>query len=91
MFLLNLYVLLAINLSRDVTDSELWFDEKAPSRSFRNMLAISKLYAKESGFLRNGDLIIVAELDALEVIGASIVSVKSEPRSKVEEKSWREL
>lgn len=64
-----------------VTESELWFDEKTPSRSFRAMLSVSKLYAKESGFLPNGDLMIVAELDAIE---ASVVTVKSEPLSKVD-------
>lgn len=56
-------------MSGDVTDSELWFDEKALLPDFRVKLELSKLHSKESGFLLNGDLTIVAEIDALEVTG----------------------
>ncbi|ESQ46912.1 hypothetical protein EUTSA_v10028053mg, partial [Eutrema salsugineum] len=54
-----------------VTDSELYFDEKTPSRRYPTVLPPSKLLAKDGGFLVNGELKIVLEVVAHEVIGTS--------------------
>lgn len=47
----------------------LWFDKDHPGWGWNTMLPLNELHAKDSGFLVNGELKIVAEIYLLEVIG----------------------
>lgn len=69
------------------TDSELYLDEKSPFCRYPTVLPPSKLLAEDGGFLVNGELMIVVEVVALEVIGTSSSgeSDNSKPLSEVEE------
>ena len=51
------------------TETSIWFDQKAPGWGISGMLPFAKLHDKDGGFLVNDELKIVAELEALEVIG----------------------
>ncbi|KAG7561306.1 MATH/TRAF domain [Arabidopsis thaliana x Arabidopsis arenosa] len=51
-----------------------WFCEKVPDWGFTNMFPLNELKAKDSGFLVNGDLKIIVEIEVLEVIGLLNVS-----------------
>ncbi|CAN6930678.1 unnamed protein product [Brassica oleracea] len=51
------------------TDAEKWFDEKSPRWGLLSMFPLNEIHAKESGFLVNGELKIVAEIEVLKVIG----------------------
>lgn len=53
----------------DFTELEHWFDEKTSSWGFSSMCPLNEIHAKESGFLLNGELKIVVEVDVLETIG----------------------
>ncbi|KAL1201585.1 MATH domain and coiled-coil domain-containing protein [Cardamine amara subsp. amara] len=46
-----------------------WFELKSPGWGRNSMFPLNKINAKDSGFLLNGELKIVAEVDVLEVIG----------------------
>lgn len=46
------------------------------------MLALSQLHDKDGGFLVNGEVMIVAELDVFEVIGTLDASEKSQEASE---------
>ncbi|KAJ0255494.1 MATH domain and coiled-coil domain-containing protein [Hirschfeldia incana] len=46
-----------------------WFEEKAYSWGFPSMLSLDEINAKDSGFLVNGELKIVVEIELLEIIG----------------------
>ncbi|RID54464.1 hypothetical protein BRARA_G01787 [Brassica rapa] len=46
-----------------------WFEQMTPGWGPPSMLPLNELHAKDSGFLVNGDLKIVVEIDVLEVIG----------------------
>ncbi|CAF2048417.1 unnamed protein product [Brassica napus] len=50
-------------------ETNIWFDEKAPGWGLSGMLPFAKLHDKDGGFLVNDELKIVAEIEALEVIG----------------------
>ncbi|CAF2048412.1 unnamed protein product [Brassica napus] len=50
-------------------ETSIWFDQKAPGWGLSGMLPFAKLHDKDGGFLVNDELKIVAELEALEVIG----------------------
>ncbi|WZZ17861.1 hypothetical protein YC2023_110950 [Brassica napus] len=50
-------------------ETRIWFDQKAPGWGLSGMLPFAKLHDKDGGFLVNDELKIVAELEALEVIG----------------------
>ncbi|KAF3525991.1 hypothetical protein F2Q69_00049401 [Brassica cretica] len=52
---------------------------------FTTMLPLDKIHDKDGGFLVNGDLKIVAEVEVLEVIGKLDVSEETKLLSKVEE------
>ncbi|VVB04062.1 unnamed protein product [Arabis nemorensis] len=54
------------------------FDKKSPTWGFRVILPLTELQAKDGGFLVNGELKIVAEIDVLEVIGELDVSEEAE-------------
>ncbi|KAJ4885055.1 Protein RESTRICTED TEV MOVEMENT 3 [Raphanus sativus] len=51
-----------------------WFEQKSPGWGRLSMLPLNELHAKDSGFLVNGDLKILVEIDVLEVIGKLDVS-----------------
>ncbi|CAH8261980.1 unnamed protein product [Arabidopsis lyrata] len=61
------------NLSILRTESQHWFDQKSTSWGFQDMIPLSELHTKE-GFLVNGELIVVARIDVLEVVGKLDVS-----------------
>ncbi|VVB06132.1 unnamed protein product [Arabis nemorensis] len=65
---------LSENLSQ-VKESQQWFDQSISGHP--EIIPLIKLYDKDSGFLVNGDLKIVVEIDVLELIGNLDVSVKS--------------
>ncbi|KAL0772485.1 hypothetical protein Bca101_037636 [Brassica carinata] len=46
-----------------------WFDEKTPRRGRVSMFPLNEIHAKESGYLVNGELKIVAEIEVIEVLG----------------------
>ncbi|VYS60775.1 unnamed protein product [Arabidopsis thaliana] len=50
-------------------ETQRWFDQNAPGWGFENMLLLTELNAKDGGFLVNGQVMIVAEVEFLEVIG----------------------
>ncbi|KAJ4896130.1 TRAF-like family protein [Raphanus sativus] len=50
-------------------ETSIWFDQKAPGWGLSGMLPFAKLHDKDGGFLVNDELKIVAEIEALEVIG----------------------
>ncbi|CAA7060671.1 unnamed protein product [Microthlaspi erraticum] len=50
-------------------ETQHWFDQKAPDWGFKWMFPLGKLKAKKDGFLVNGEVKIVAEIEVLEVIG----------------------
>ena len=51
------------------TDAEKWFDAESPRWGRLSMFPLNEIKAKESGFLVNGELKIVAKIEVLEVIG----------------------
>ncbi|WZZ52062.1 hypothetical protein YC2023_052169 [Brassica napus] len=50
-------------------DEQKWFDEKTPRRGRVSMFPLNEIHAKESGYLVNGELKIVAEIEVIEVLG----------------------
>ncbi|CAG7898385.1 unnamed protein product [Brassica rapa] len=52
-----------------------WFDQKDIMQGFQSMICLSDLNARDSGFLVNDELKIVAEIDVLEVVGELDVPV----------------
>ncbi|CAH8256663.1 unnamed protein product [Arabidopsis lyrata] len=60
-----------------------WFDKVSDwNWGSSSMIPLTKLHDKDEGFLVNDELIIVAEVDVLEVIGTLDVSVKSKESSR---------
>ncbi|CAF2059378.1 unnamed protein product [Brassica napus] len=55
-------------LSRQL-EGQNWFEEKAKGWGFPSMLSLDEINAKDSGFLVNGELKIVVEIELLEIIG----------------------
>ncbi|XP_010452103.1 PREDICTED: MATH domain and coiled-coil domain-containing protein At3g58340-like [Camelina sativa] len=64
-------------------ETEHCFDGKSTKWGFPAMLPLSKLHDKDGGFLLNGEVMIVAELDVLEVIGTLDASEKTEDASEL--------
>ncbi|KAG7561301.1 MATH/TRAF domain [Arabidopsis thaliana x Arabidopsis arenosa] len=64
------------------TEASKWFDQKTPGWGLSAMLPLSKLHAKDGGFLVNDELKIVAEVDVIEVIGKLDVSGESEEETQ---------
>ncbi|XP_010467068.1 PREDICTED: MATH domain and coiled-coil domain-containing protein At2g05410-like [Camelina sativa] len=62
-------------LSR-LRETQHWFEHKAPSWGFSELICLTELNAKE-GFLVNGDLTVVAKIEVLEVVGKLDVSEES--------------
>ncbi|XP_010431450.1 PREDICTED: MATH domain and coiled-coil domain-containing protein At3g58280-like [Camelina sativa] len=50
-----------------------WFDKKAPEWGWEDMIPLTKLNDINSGFLVNGEVIIVAEVETFEAISTSQV------------------
>ncbi|EOA25132.1 hypothetical protein CARUB_v10018441mg [Capsella rubella] len=51
-----------------------WFDKKAPDWGWEDMIPLTKLNDTKSGFLVNGELMIVAEVETFEAISTSQVA-----------------
>ncbi|KAG7561309.1 MATH/TRAF domain [Arabidopsis thaliana x Arabidopsis arenosa] len=51
-----------------------WFDKKAPEWGWEDMISLTKLNDINSGFLVNGELMIVAEVETFEAISTSQVA-----------------
>ncbi|XP_009104131.1 protein RESTRICTED TEV MOVEMENT 3 [Brassica rapa] len=49
--------------------SQQWFEQKSPGWGRLSIMPLNELHAKDAGFLVNGDLKIVVEIDVLEVVG----------------------
>ncbi|KAG7578813.1 MATH/TRAF domain [Arabidopsis thaliana x Arabidopsis arenosa] len=64
------------NLSILRAESQHWFDQNSTSWGFPDMIPLSELHAKEE-FLMNGELIVVAKIEVLEVVGKLDVSQES--------------
>ncbi|XP_019099738.1 PREDICTED: MATH domain and coiled-coil domain-containing protein At3g58340-like [Camelina sativa] len=62
-----------------------WFDGIPPRYNwgFASMIPLTELLAENNGFVVNGELMIVAEIKVLSVIGGLDVSVESEKASKM--------
>ncbi|KFK35045.1 hypothetical protein AALP_AA5G227100 [Arabis alpina] len=56
-------------LSLLIEIKEFWLDEKIPDWGLARVIDIGKLKSKNGGFLVNGEVKIVVEVDVLEVIG----------------------
>ncbi|WZZ66557.1 hypothetical protein YC2023_077927 [Brassica napus] len=69
----------------EIKATEHWFDAEVCDFGFTTMLPLDKIHDKDGGFLVNGDLKIVAEVEVLEVIGKLDVSEETKLLSKVEE------
>ncbi|CAL9245930.1 unnamed protein product, partial [Arabidopsis halleri] len=54
-----------------------WFDKKAPEWGWEDMISLTKLNDINSGFLVNGELMIVAEVETFEAISTSQVAATS--------------
>ncbi|KAL1201572.1 MATH domain and coiled-coil domain-containing protein [Cardamine amara subsp. amara] len=67
------YLLVIVNQNPDKSskrnESSKWFDQKVPGWGLSAMLPLTKLHAKDGGFLVNDELKIVALVNVLEVIG----------------------
>ncbi|KAF3525993.1 hypothetical protein F2Q69_00049403 [Brassica cretica] len=50
-------------------ESQQWFEKKSPGWGRLSIMPLNELHAKDAGFLVNGDLKIVVEIDVLEVVG----------------------
>ncbi|KAL1201581.1 MATH domain and coiled-coil domain-containing protein [Cardamine amara subsp. amara] len=75
-FLFSIVNQLSQNLAvREVTQQ--WFDQNAPIWGFEEMIPLAELNAKDSGVLVDGDLIILARVQVLEVIGTLDESIQS--------------
>ncbi|VVB06138.1 unnamed protein product [Arabis nemorensis] len=55
--------------NRDKDENAKWVDQKSPFFGFIAIIPISKLHTKDGGFLVNGEVKIVEEVEVLEVIG----------------------
>ena len=51
------------------TDEQKWFGEESPRWGRVSMFPLNEIHAKESGYLVNGELKIVAEIEVIEVLG----------------------
>ncbi|CAA7060669.1 unnamed protein product [Microthlaspi erraticum] len=60
-----------------------WFDEKSHALGYSAMLPLAKLHDKDGGFVVNGQVKIVAEIDVLEVIGKPVESEDSNQQQPV--------
>ncbi|KAF3517952.1 hypothetical protein DY000_02061703 [Brassica cretica] len=63
--------------------SHRWFDQKNPLWGFPTMIPLAKIHYKNEGFLVNDQLMIVAEVDVLEVVGTSEKSEETNSLSQV--------
>ncbi|EOA23339.1 hypothetical protein CARUB_v10019412mg [Capsella rubella] len=50
-------------------ETQRWFDQSAPGWGFEEMIPLTKLNAIDGGFLVNGRVMIVAEVEVLQVVG----------------------
>ncbi|VVB06144.1 unnamed protein product [Arabis nemorensis] len=82
----HLSLFLISSIFRNFTETQLWLDQKVPFKCYPELIPLTKLHAKDGGFLVNNEVKIVAEVEVLEVINKLDVSVKSQevtqPRKK---------
>ncbi|KAG2325536.1 hypothetical protein Bca52824_008264 [Brassica carinata] len=74
-------------MAMQVESSLRWFDEKATGWGIPSLIPLTKLHDEKEGLLVNGDLVIDAEVDVLEVIGSFDESEESEESSRPLKKS----
>ncbi|KAG2324808.1 hypothetical protein Bca4012_039309 [Brassica carinata] len=60
-----------------------WFDQKHSDWGFRFMIPYTKIHDKKEGYLVNDELMVVAEIDVLQVVGTSEKSEETNPLSNV--------
>ncbi|KAG7583488.1 MATH/TRAF domain [Arabidopsis suecica] len=65
-------------LSQIRAETQKWFDQKSTSWGYHVMIPLTKLHTNE-GFLVNGELIVVAKIEVLELVGKLDVSKESSP------------
>ncbi|EOA25991.1 hypothetical protein CARUB_v10019380mg [Capsella rubella] len=76
-FSLTIVNQLAENLSQR-GEKQHWFNQRNLGSGFTSMIPLPNLHAKHGGFLVNGEVKIVVEIDVLEVIGKLDVSEESD-------------
>ncbi|XP_019099737.1 PREDICTED: MATH domain and coiled-coil domain-containing protein At3g58370-like [Camelina sativa] len=64
---------------RGGTEKQHWFNQRNLGSGFTSMIPLPNLHAKHGGFLVNGEVKIVVEIDVLEVIGKLDVSEETSP------------
>ncbi|XP_019099736.1 PREDICTED: MATH domain and coiled-coil domain-containing protein At3g58360-like, partial [Camelina sativa] len=72
-YLLNIVNQNAVKRSKQ-NEEEKWFDVRSPRWGRLSMFPLNEISARDSGFVVNGELKIVAEIEVLEVIGSLDVS-----------------
>ncbi|EOA25562.1 hypothetical protein CARUB_v10018906mg [Capsella rubella] len=72
-YLLNIVNQNSVKRSKQ-NEEQKWFDVRSPRWGRLSMFPLNEIRAKDSGFLVNGELRIVAEIEVLEVIGKLDVS-----------------
>ncbi|KAL9832783.1 MATH domain and coiled-coil domain-containing protein [Arabidopsis thaliana] len=81
------YLLTIVNQHSDKiskrNEATKWFNQKIPGWGLSAMIPLTKLHAKDGGFLVNDELKIVAEVNVLEVIGKLDVPEESEEETQV--------
>ncbi|VVB06163.1 unnamed protein product [Arabis nemorensis] len=61
------------------TEAHRWFDENHTGYVFHSTIPLAKLHDVNERFIVNGELMIVAEVDILQVIGTSGESEETNP------------
>ncbi|KFK35076.1 hypothetical protein AALP_AA5G232100 [Arabis alpina] len=79
----HLLTVLNQNSNKNVTHKVLqhWYDKKSPDWGTSYMLPLDQLEAKDSGFIVNGELKIVTDIDVFKVIGK--LDVKDETSTSI--------
>lgn len=65
------------------TETHRWFDKHQFIWGFPSMIPLTTLHDTNGGFLVNGELMIAAEVDILQVIGSSMESEETNPSKKL--------
>lgn len=65
------------------TEAHRWFDQKRYDWGFRFMIPFIKIHDNNEGYLLNDELIVVAEIDVLQVVGTLEKSEETNPLSNV--------
>ncbi|KAL0772480.1 hypothetical protein Bca101_037631 [Brassica carinata] len=76
-----------LEIDTELQETYHWFDEKNSCWGFPSMIPLTKLHDEKEGFLVNGYLVIVAEVDVLAVIATLDESEESEESRRPVKKS----